>query len=68
MLDLNEVIDCLSAAESVHWHSYVLRKENGHVLIRTLVFELKGWRKKEKVKNGGNSKWDVDKEWHEEGR
>ena len=43
MSNLNETIDQLAMASSVHW--YVLRREDGHVL-RTLDFEVEGQRKK----------------------
>ena len=32
MLRLNETIDQLAMANSVHWYGIVLRRENGHVL------------------------------------
>ena len=32
MLGLNENIDQLAIANSVHWYGHVLRKEDGHVL------------------------------------
>ena len=34
MLSLNETIDQLAVANSVHWHCRVLRREDGHVLFR----------------------------------
>ena len=34
MLGLNETIDQLAMANSVHWHGHVLRREDGHVLRR----------------------------------
>ena len=39
MLGLNEAIDWLAMANSVHWHSRVLRTEDGHVLGKALDFE-----------------------------
>ena len=32
MFGLNETIDQLAMADSVHWHGHVLRGEDGHVL------------------------------------
>ena len=34
MLDLNETIDQLAMANSVHWYDHVLRREDDHVLRR----------------------------------
>ena len=47
MLDLNEVINLLAMAESVHWYYHcVLRMESSHVLRRALDFEVEGqWKK-----------------------
>ena len=45
MLGLNETIDQLSMANSVHWYGNVLRREDGHVL-RELDFEVEGQMKK----------------------
>ena len=49
-LSLNETIDQLAMANSVHWHIHALRKENGHVLRRTLDFGVEGQRKKRRLK------------------
>ena len=32
MLALNETIDQLTMANSVHWYGHTLRREDGHVL------------------------------------
>ena len=48
MLGMNETVDQLAIANSVHWHSYVLRREDGHVFRRALDFKVEGQRK-----NGG---------------
>ena len=40
MLGFDEAIDQLAMANSVHWYDYVLRREDGHVLIRALHFEI----------------------------
>ena len=42
MLGLNETIDHLVIANSVHWYGHVLRREGGRVLRRTLDFEDEG--------------------------
>ena len=34
MLGLNETIDQLAMANSVHWHGHVLRREHGHAVER----------------------------------
>ena len=38
MLGLNETINQLAMANSVRWCGHVLRREDGHVLRRALVF------------------------------
>ena len=50
MLGLNETIDQLAMANSFRWYGYVLRREDGHVLIMALEFEVKGQRKKGRLK------------------
>ena len=46
MFGLNETIDHLAMANSVHWDGHVLRREDGHVIRRALDFEVEGQRKK----------------------
>ena len=46
MLDLNETIDQLATTNSVCWHGHVLRREDSHVMRRSLDFEVEGQRKK----------------------
>ena len=46
MMGLNETIDQLAIASSVHWYGHVLRTEDGHYLRRALNFEIEGQRKK----------------------
>ena len=41
MLGLNEIIDPLATANSVRWYDYVLRRENGHILM-ALDLEVEG--------------------------
>ena len=50
MLGLNETIDQLAMANSVHWNGHVLRREGGHVSRRALDFEIEGQRKKRRSK------------------
>ena len=50
MLGLNEAIDQLAMANSVHWYGHVLRREDGHVLRSALDFEVEGHRKKGRPK------------------
>ena len=49
MLGLNETIDLLAMANSVHWYGHVLRREDGHVLRMALDLEVEAqrlkWRK-----------------------
>ena len=51
MLGLKETIDQLAIANSVHLNGHVLRREVGHVLRRTLDFEVEGQRKKGRPKS-----------------
>ena len=46
LMGLNETIDQLGMANSVHWYGHVLSREDGHVLKRTVDFEVEGQRKK----------------------
>ena len=50
MLGLNETMDQLALANSVCWYGHVLRREDGHVLRRALIFEVGGQRKIERPK------------------
>ena len=50
MLGLNETMDHLAMANSVHCYCHVLRREDGHVLSRALEFEVESQRKKGRLK------------------
>ena len=50
MLGLTETIDQLAMANNVHWYGYELRREDGHILRRTLYLEVEGQRKKGRLK------------------
>ena len=56
MLGWNGIMDQLTMASSVRWWGYVLRRGDGHVLIRALDFEVRGRSKL------GESEEDVEKE------
>ena len=43
MLGLSETIDRLAMANSVHWYGYVFMREDGHVLRRSLHFDVEGF-------------------------
>ena len=45
MFCLDETMDQSDVANSVSWYGYVLRREDGHVLNRSLHFEAKGQKK-----------------------
>ena len=49
MLDLNEALDKLDMANSVHWCVHVFRWKDGYVLKRSLQFEIGGQRKKGRI-------------------
>ena len=40
MLGLNETIDQSAMPSGVPWYGHVLRREDGHVLIRALYFDV----------------------------
>ena len=42
MLDLNETIEQLAKANSVHWYEHVLRKDKNNFLRRALDLKVKG--------------------------
>ena len=46
MFGLNESIDQLAMANSVHWYSHVLMREDGHVLRRALQLEVEIGKKR----------------------
>ena len=50
MLGMSETIDHLAMTNSVHWYGHVLRREDGHILRRTLDLEVEGQRKKGRPK------------------
>ena len=39
---LNDAMDQLSVANSVSWYGQLLRREDGHVLRRSLDFDVEG--------------------------
>ena len=51
MMGVNETIDQLAVANSVHWYRHVLRIKVGHVLRRALDFEVEGQKMKWRPKN-----------------
>ena len=51
VLGLNEIIDQLAMANSARWYGHVLRRDDGHVMGRTLDFEVEGQRKKGRTKS-----------------
>ena len=46
MLGLNETINQMGIVNSVRWYGHVMRREDGHVMRRTLDFEVEGQSKK----------------------
>ena len=51
MFDLNETIDQLAKANSVHWYGHVLKKDkNNNFLRRTLDFKVRGTMKRGRPK------------------
>ena len=52
MLGLNEAMDQLAMANSVHWHSNLLRREDRYILRKALDLEAKGHRNKGRLKTG----------------
>ena len=50
ILGLNEALDLLAMASSVHWYGHVSRREDDHVLRRVLQVDIEGQRKKGRLK------------------
>ena len=50
MLGLNETVEHLVMASSVHWYGHVLRSDDSYVLRRALDVEVEGQRKKVRLK------------------
>ena len=50
LLGLNETMDQLTMANSVHWYGHVLRIEDGHVLRRAIQLAVEGQKKKRRPK------------------
>ena len=57
MFGLNETMGKLAMANSVCWYGHVLRRENGHVLISSLDYEVHSQTKK----------WRLKKTWKKQG-
>ena len=55
-MGLNETIDQLTMANSVHWNGYVLRMEDGHTMRMALDYEVEGQRKKRRQTRDGKSR------------
>ena len=62
MLGLKETVVQMAKVNGVKWygHDFVLRRDNGHVLRKTLEFEVKGKRKRGQPKK--TWKMQVEKE------
>ena len=60
MLGLKETVVQMAKANGVRWYGHVLRRDDGHVLRKTLEFEVRGKRKQGRPKK----KWktQVEKE------
>ena len=50
MLGLNETVDQLAITISLCWYGHVLRRDDDHVLRRTLNFDFEDQRKKGRPK------------------
>ena len=46
VLDLDETIDQLAVANSLHWYGHVLKREDGHVFGKALETQVEGQREK----------------------
>ena len=56
MLGFNETIDQLSLASSVRWYGHVMRREDSHVLIRSLDLKIEAQMKKGRPKRTGKNR------------
>ena len=50
LMVVNEAMDQLAMANSICWYSHVLRRVDGYVLRREIVFEADGRRNKVRLK------------------
>ena len=50
MLGLKETVVQMAKANGVRWYGHALRRDDGHVLRKTLEFEVKGKRKQGRLK------------------
>ena len=46
VLAMKEAVIQMAKANGVRWYGYLLRKNDGHVLIKAMEFEVKGKRKR----------------------
>ena len=60
MLGLKESVVQMAKANGVRWYRYVLRRDDGHVLRKALEFEVKGKRKRGRLRK--TWKMQVEKE------
>ena len=60
VLGLNETIDHLAMANSVHWYGHVLRREDGRILRGPLDFEVEGQMKIGRLKKTWMEQVDED--------
>ena len=62
MLGMNETIDQLAMANSVHWYGHVLRREDDHIVRRALGLKVEGQKKKRRLKKTRKKQDEEDSE------
>ena len=60
MLGLKETVVQMAKVDGVRWYGHVLRRDDGHVLRKALEFEVKGKKKRGRLKK--TWKMQVEKE------
>ena len=57
MLGLKETVVQMAKANGVRWNGHVLMRDDGYVLRKVLVFEVKGKRSEDDQRRRGRHKW-----------
>ena len=57
MLGMKETVVQMAKANGVRWYRHVLRRDDGHVLIKALELKLKARGSKDNQRRRGRHKW-----------
>ena len=56
MLGSKETLDRMAKANGARWHGHVIRRDDDNILKKTMMLEVNGQRKREKLHGGGRWK------------